>query len=37
MKMSILINFDIYEEIKDITAQEKFMNFTYKMNLKIIC
>ena len=35
--MSILLNFDKNEGIKDITAQEKLMNFTYKMNLKIIC
>ena len=37
MKMSILITFDINAEIKDITAQEKLMNFRYKMNLNIIC
>ena len=27
MNMSILINFDINAGIKDITAQEKLMNF----------
>ena len=32
MKMSILINFDINAENKDITAQEKVINFRYKMN-----
>ena len=37
MKMSILINFDIYAGFTDITAQEKLMNFRYKMNLNIIC
>ena len=37
MKMSILINFDINARNKDITAQEKLMNFRYKMNLNIVC
>ena len=37
MKMSILINFDINAGIKAITAQEKWKNFKYKMNLNIIC
>ena len=36
MKKSILINFDINAGIKDITAEEKSMNFRYKMNLNII-
>ena len=28
------LNFDINEEIKDISTQEKLMNFRYNMNLK---
>ena len=35
--MSIFINWDINKEISDISAQEKLMNFGYKMNLNIIC